>query len=48
MDELATNIKIKNIRDFYSGINDYKKGYLPRTIIVKMRRAIWLQTASVF
>jgi hypothetical protein len=31
----ATNIKIKNIRDLYRGINDFKKDYLPRTNIVK-------------
>jgi hypothetical protein len=35
IDELKTNIKIENIRDFYRGINDFKKGYQPRTIIVK-------------
>jgi hypothetical protein len=27
--------KIKNVRDLYRGINDFKKGYQPRTIIVK-------------
>jgi len=31
VEELETNIKIKNIR----GINDFKKGYRPRCIIVK-------------
>jgi len=31
VDELKTNIKIKNIRDLYRGINDFKKGYQPRT-----------------
>ena len=34
-EELETNSKIKNIRDLYRGINDFKKGYRPRTIIVK-------------
>ena len=29
-----TKSKIKNIRDLYRGINDFKKGYQPRTIIV--------------
>ena len=29
--ELETNSKIKNIRDLYGGINDFKKGYHPRT-----------------
>ena len=33
--ELETNSKIKNIRDFYRGINDFKKGYRPRTNIIK-------------
>ena len=27
IDELETNSKIKNIRDLYSGISDFKKGY---------------------
>jgi hypothetical protein len=35
IEELETNSKIKNIRDFYRGINDVKKGYQPRTRIVK-------------
>ena len=30
-----SNSKINNIRDLYRGINDFKKGYQPRTIIVK-------------
>ena len=29
IDELATSSKIKNIRDLYSDINDFKKGYQP-------------------
>jgi len=29
------NSKIKNIRDLYRGISDLKKGYQPRTNIVK-------------
>jgi len=33
--ELETNTKIKNIRDFYRGINDFNKGYQPRTNVVK-------------
>ena len=31
IDELETNSKIKNIRDLYGRINDFKKGYKPRT-----------------
>jgi hypothetical protein len=32
--ELETNSKIKNIRDVYRGINDFKMGYQPRAKIV--------------
>ena len=35
IEELETNSKIKNIRNLYRGINDFKKGYQPRTIIVR-------------
>jgi len=35
IDELETNSNIKNIRDLYRGINDFKKGYDPRTKIIK-------------
>ena len=35
INELETNSKIKNIKDLYRGINDFKKGYQPRTNIVK-------------
>ena len=35
IEELETNSKIKNIRDLYRGINDFKKGYQPRCYIVK-------------
>ena len=35
IEELETNSKIKNIRDLYRGINDFKNGYQPRTIRVK-------------
>jgi hypothetical protein len=35
IDELETNSKIKNTRDLYGGINDFQKGYKPRTNIVK-------------
>ena len=34
-EELETNRKINNIRDLYRGINDIKKGYQPRTRIIK-------------
>jgi hypothetical protein len=35
IEELETNSKLKNVRDLYRGINDFKKGYQPRTNIVK-------------
>jgi len=35
IEELETNSKIKNIRDLYRDINDFKKGYQPRTSIMK-------------
>jgi hypothetical protein len=35
IEELETNSKIKNIRDLYRGINDFKTGYRPRTSLVK-------------
>jgi hypothetical protein len=35
IDEFENNSKIKNIRDLYRGINNLKKGYQPRTNIVK-------------
>ena len=35
IEELETNSKINNVRDLYRGINDLKKGYQPRTTIVK-------------
>ena len=35
IDELETNIKIKNIRDLHRGINDFKKGYQHITKIIK-------------
>jgi len=35
IEELETNSKVKNVRDLNRGINDFKKGYQPRTIIVK-------------
>ena len=35
IENLETNNKIKNISDLYRGISDFKKGYQPRTNIVK-------------
>ena len=38
IEELETNSKINKIRDLYRDINDMKKGYQPRTRIVKDER----------
>jgi hypothetical protein len=35
INELATNSKNKNIRDLYRGINEFKRGYRPRSNLVK-------------
>jgi len=35
IEKLETNSKIKNVRDLYRGISDFKMGYQPRTNIVK-------------
>jgi len=35
IEDLDTYSKIKNIRDLYRGINDFRKGQQPRTYIVK-------------
>jgi len=48
IDELETNSKIKHIRHLYRGISDFKKGYQPRTNIVRDDKGIWLQTPTVF
>jgi len=37
-EELVSNSKIKIIRDLYRGINDFKKGYQPRTHIVQSEK----------
>jgi hypothetical protein len=35
IDEIATNSKKKNIREVYKGINEFKRGYQPRSNLVK-------------
>ena len=37
-EELETNSKIKNIRYLYRGISGFKKGYQPRTNVVKDKK----------
>jgi len=36
--DLEANSTIKNIRDLYRGINDFRKGYQPRTYILKDKK----------
>ena len=48
INEIESNSKIKTIRNLYRGIIDFKKGYQPRTNIVKMRRVTLLPTATIF
>jgi hypothetical protein len=36
INELETGSKNKNIRELYRGINGFKKGFQPITILVKM------------
>jgi hypothetical protein len=44
IEELGYNSKLKNIRDLYRGISDFKKGYRPR----KRRMVFWLQNPAEF
>jgi hypothetical protein len=46
--ELETNSTIKNIRDLYSGINGFKKGYYPRTNIVKDEKGYLVRFPQYF
>jgi hypothetical protein len=39
INELESNSKNKNIRDLYSGINEFKRGYQPRTNLLKDERS---------
>jgi len=48
IDEHEINCNTKNIRYMYKGINDFKKGYQPRTNVVKDERVTWLRTGIVF
>jgi hypothetical protein len=38
IEEHETNSKIKSIRDLYRGINNFKKGYQPKTVIMKDKK----------
>ena len=48
IEELETNSTIKNIRDFYRSINDFKNGYQLRTNKVMYENGICLQINTVF
>ena len=47
IEELEINSKINNIRDLYMGINDFKKGYQPRTILVKDEKDLVADSHSI-
>ena len=47
IEELETNSKIKNIRDLYRGINDFKRSTSPDAIKLRMRKVTWLETPTV-
>jgi hypothetical protein len=47
INELATNSKSKNIRDLYRGISEFKRGYRPRSNLVK-DEMICLQIPTTF
>jgi hypothetical protein len=42
INELQSDSKDKNIRDMYRGINEFKKGYQPRTNLGKDDRSYLL------
>jgi len=48
IDEFETNSKIRNIKDLYRAINDFKRGYQTRTNIGKNEKGEWLQTPTIF
>jgi hypothetical protein len=48
IDGLESNSKNKNIRDLYRGMNEFKKGYQPRTNLVKMRAVTYSQILTKF
>jgi hypothetical protein len=46
--ETELNSKTKNIRDLYRGITNFKKGYQPKTNLVKDERGDLLQILKKF
>jgi hypothetical protein len=48
INELKPNSKNKNIIDLYRGINEFKKGYQPRTNLVKDKRGNLVDPQKIF
>jgi hypothetical protein len=48
INKLEPNSKNKNMRDLYRAINEFKKGYQPRTNLVKMRGATYFWILTTF
>jgi RNA polymerase-interacting CarD/CdnL/TRCF family regulator len=46
--EIELNSKNKIIRDLYRDITEFKKGYQPKSNLVKVREAIFLQILKKF
>jgi hypothetical protein len=46
--EIELNSKNKNIRELYRGIIEFKKGYQPKTNLVKDEGAIFLRILKKF
>jgi hypothetical protein len=48
INEIETKSKNKNVRDFYRGINELKKGYQPRTNFMLHKILIVIKEYSIF
>jgi hypothetical protein len=48
INELERNSKNKNIRDIYGGINEFKKGYQPRSNFANDENGDMLQVYIIF
>jgi hypothetical protein len=48
INKLESNSKNKNIRDLYRGINEFIKGYQPRTNLVKTSGVTYLWILTKF
>jgi hypothetical protein len=47
INELAMNSKNKNIRDLFRGINEFKRGYQPRSNLVKEKNGDLLANSNI-